>query len=80
MYNLAVVLDPIETGGWLETLENNGSAKAYNYGVYLGNRYRGFSNIVWQSGDDFQTWSTNPSDNNLVHQVMLGPTLFICKL
>ena len=41
-YNLAVVLDPIETGGWLVTLENNGPSKAYNYGVYLGNRYRAF--------------------------------------
>ena len=71
-YNLAVILDPIETGGWLATLENNGPVKAYNYGVYLGNRYRGFANIVWQSGNDFQSWNSSPSDNNLVHQVMLG--------
>jgi len=71
-YNLAVVLDPIETGGWLVTLENNGPAKAYNFGVYLGSRYRSFANIVWQSGNDFQSWNTSPSDNNLVHQVMLG--------
>lgn len=71
-YHLAVVLDPIETGGWLVTLENNGPAKAYNYGVYLGNRYRGFANIVWQSGNDFQSWNSSPTDNNLVHQVMLG--------
>ncbi len=70
--HLAVLLDPIETGGWLVTLENNGPAKAYNYGVYLGNRYRGFANIVWHSGNDFQSWSSSPSDNNLVHQVMLG--------
>ena len=27
-YHLAVLLDPIETGGWLVTLENNGPAKA----------------------------------------------------
>lgn len=71
-YNLNVVLDPIETGGWLGTLENNGPAKAYNYGAYLGNRYGSFANIVWHSGNDFQSWSTSPSDNNLVHQVMLG--------
>lgn len=69
--HLAVVLDPIETGGWLVTLENNGPQKAYNYGVYLGQRYRSFANIVWQSGNDFQSWMS-PSDNNLVHQVMLG--------
>ena len=71
-YHLAVVLDPIETGGWLVTLENNGPQKAHNFGVYLGNRYREFANIVWQSGNDFQTWNSSPTDNNLVHQVMLG--------
>ncbi len=70
--HLAVVLDPIETGGWLVTLENNGPSKAYNFGIYLGIRYRNFANIVWQSGNDFQSWNTSPSDNNLVHQVMLG--------
>ncbi|MFZ0314659.1 MAG: DUF4038 domain-containing protein [Candidatus Korobacteraceae bacterium] len=71
-YHLAVVLDPIETGGWLVTLENNGPSKAYNFGVYLGNRYRSFANIVWQSGNDFQTWNSSQTDNSLVHQVMLG--------
>ena len=71
-YHLAVMLDPIETGGWLVTLENNGPQKAYNFGVYLGSRYRSFANIVWQSGNDFQSWNASPSDNNLVHQVMLG--------
>jgi hypothetical protein len=70
-YHFAVLLDPIETGGWLGTLENNGPQKAFNYGAYLGNRYRGFTNIVWHSGNDFQSWR-DPSDNNLVHQVMLG--------
>jgi hypothetical protein len=71
-YHLAVFLDPIETGGWLGTLENNGTTKAYNYGAYLGNRYRGFANIVWHSGNDFQSWNTDPTDNDLVHEVMLG--------
>ena len=32
---LLVFLDPIETGGWLTILNNNGTTKAYNYGVYL---------------------------------------------
>ena len=71
-HKLLVFLDPIETGGWLVTLENNGVAKAYNFGVYLGNRYSGFANIVWHSGNDFQSWDSRGADNNLVHQVMLG--------
>jgi hypothetical protein len=69
---IVVFLDPIETGGWLTTLENNGATAAYNYGVYVGNRYKNFPNIVWLSGNDFQTWYSNPGDNNLVKQVMAG--------
>jgi hypothetical protein len=71
-HKLMVFLDPIETGGWLGTLENNGAAKAYNFGAYLGARYKTFANIVWQSGNDFQSWNSSRTDNNLVHQVMLG--------
>jgi hypothetical protein len=71
-HNLVVFLDPIETGGWLVTLQNNGSTKAFNYGVYIGNRYKSFANIVWFHGNDFQSWSSNSADNNLVKQVMAG--------
>jgi hypothetical protein len=71
-YNFVVFLDPISTGGWMGTLENNGTTKAYNYGAYLGNRYKNFTNIVWLHGNDFQTWSSNGTDNNLVMQVMAG--------
>ena len=71
-YNLVVFLDPIETGGWLVTLESNGSSKAYDYGVYLGTRYKNFTNIVWLSGNDFQSWSSSSTDNSLVKQVMAG--------
>jgi fibronectin type 3 domain-containing protein len=71
-YDLVVFLDPIETGGWLDTLENNGSTKAYNYGVYIGTRYKNFANIVWLHGNDFQSWSSSSTDNYLVEQVMAG--------
>jgi hypothetical protein len=66
-----VFLDPIETGGCLVTLENNGATNAYNYGVYIGTRYKNFPNIVWLYGNDFQNWGTS-TDNNLVKQVMAG--------
>ena len=55
-HGLAVFLDPIETGGWLSVLRHNGTAKAYDYGRYLGRRYRRYRNIVWLNGNDFQTW------------------------
>ena len=68
---MAVFLDPIETGGWLKVLRENGLAKAYAFGRYLGSRYRKFPNIVWMSGNDFQTWRT-PSDDALVLAVARG--------
>jgi len=68
---MAVFLDPIETGGWLKVLHNNGLSKAYAFGRYLGSRYRRFPNIVWMSGNDFQTWRA-PSDDALALAVARG--------
>jgi hypothetical protein len=70
-HGIVVFLDPIETGGWLETLRRNGTAKAYAYGRYLGRRYRSFPNIVWFNGNDFQSWR-DPSDDDLVLSVARG--------
>ena len=70
-HGINVFLDPIETGGWLTTLRNNGSAKAFNYGVFVGNRYKNFPNIIWMSGNDFANYTVS-SDNVLVGQVMAG--------
>ena len=69
---LVVFLDPVDTGGWLNTLTNNGPTKAFNYGAFLGNRYKKSPNIVWHSGNDFQDWSTDRAANNLIFQVMKG--------
>lgn len=69
---LVVFLDPLDTGGWTTTLENNGTTKAFNYGAFLGNRYKNSPNIVWESGNDFQDWNTSTTDNNLVSQLMKG--------
>jgi hypothetical protein len=70
-HHLAVFLDPIETGGWLKVLQSNGRTKAYNYGRYLGRRYRRFPNIVWLNGNDFQTWR-QAKDDALVLAVARG--------
>ena len=61
-HNITVFLDPLDTGGWLSTLVSNGAAKAYNYGLYLGNRYNNFPNVVWLNGNDFQTWTNATND------------------
>ena len=70
-HGLTVFLDPIETAGWLSVLESNGVTKARAYGQYLGARYRNVDNIVWMSGNDFQTW-TNPGNDAVVQAVALG--------
>jgi hypothetical protein len=66
-----VLLDPIETGGWLGILGDNGTAKARKYGEFLGNRFKNTPNIIWMSGNDFQSWR-DPSQTALVKAVMKG--------
>jgi hypothetical protein len=70
-YGLQVFLDPAETGGWLKAMLANGVDKCRAFGRYLGNRYKGFDNIVWMSGNDFQDWRTATSDA-VVTAVALG--------
>jgi hypothetical protein len=68
-HGLVVLLDPIETGDFLQTLRANGPARAFDYGMYVGSRYRNFGNVIWLHGEDFQTWET---ENYLVAAVMAG--------
>jgi hypothetical protein len=70
-HGLTVILDPIETGGFLGMLRENGVDKCMQYGRYLGNRYKDFENIIWMSGSDFQTWE-DPVDDALVKAVAMG--------
>lgn len=69
--NLLVFLDPIETGGWLTNMVNNGPKACFDYGKYLGNRYRHFDNIVWMSGNDYEGWR-NASNDAAVTAVAKG--------
>ena len=57
-----MLLDPIETGGWTGVATSNGANKAYNYGKFLGLRYRNYANILWISGNDFQSWRNGTDD------------------
>jgi hypothetical protein len=70
-YGMLVILDPIETGSWLKVLESNGPDAAYRFGQYLGNRYKSQANIIWMSGNDYQTWG-DPVDDALVLAVAQG--------
>ena len=68
---LTVLLDPIETGGWLGILRKNGVKKNAAYGRFLGTRYRAYPNIVWLHGDDFYRWP-DPFWDSLVLAVARG--------
>ncbi len=68
---MTVILDPAETGSFLSVMRTNGLEKCRAYGRYVGNRYRDFDNIIWMSGNDFQSWR-NVSDNLLVKAVAEG--------
>jgi hypothetical protein len=70
-YGFLVLLDPAETGGWLSVVASNDIQAVRGYGQYLGTRYRNFNNIIWMSGNDFQSW-TNPTDDAYVQAVALG--------
>ena len=60
---LLVLMTPAYLGfqggqeGWWPEINTavNTEAVMENYGRYLGNRYRGFSNIVWVMGGGFST-------------------------
>jgi hypothetical protein len=68
---LEVMLDPIETGGWLPAMLANGTNGCFIYGQYLGNRYKNFPNVIWASGNDYQDWESSANDS-VVTAVALG--------
>ena len=68
---IVVFLDPIETGGWLGVLQQNGAQKDFAFGQFLGRTFGRFPNIVWSNGNDFQTWG-NPADDAVVLAVARG--------
>jgi hypothetical protein len=70
-HGIQVLLDPAETGSFLSVMLDNGPDKCRAYGQFLGRRYRDQPNIIWMSGNDFQTWR-NPDDDAVVRAVALG--------
>jgi len=70
-FGMLVLLDPIETSSWLPVLHDAGVEQAFKYGQYLGRRYKGFPNIVWMHGNDFQSWRSS-ADSALVQAVARG--------
>jgi hypothetical protein len=52
-HGITLMLDPVETGALLPLLRRNGTAKDFNYGAFLGSRYKNAPNVMWMSGNDY---------------------------
>ena len=59
---LQCVLTPLDQGGWTQTSLQNGTNRCYQYGQFLGNRYKDSPNIIWNLGNDFQNWANQQND------------------
>jgi hypothetical protein len=59
---LQCVFTPLDQGGWTQTSLANGTNRCYQYGQFLGNRYKNSPNIIWNLGNDFQRWRTHEND------------------
>lgn len=55
------------TQGWYDEMVQNGSQKMYDFGYYLGNRYKDNQNIIWANGGDW-----NPSNRAVVDEMAKG--------
>src|SRR5262249_18460714 len=70
-HGLLVILDPAETGGWLNTMFYNDATNCRAYGRFLGNRYKSCTNVLWMSGNDFQDWR-DPASDAIAREIALG--------
>jgi hypothetical protein len=52
-HGLAVLLDPIETGGWLQYMVSARTTKCFNYGAYLAGLLSTCHNVIWVHGNDY---------------------------
>src|SRR5688572_5048391 len=72
-HGFLVLLTPAYIGagggpeGWWQEMTGTSEATLRAYGRFLGARYRGFDNIVWVNGGDY-----NPPDKALVRAIALG--------
>jgi hypothetical protein len=69
-YDTLVMLDPAETGSFLEVMQKNGVDKCRAYGRYLGKRYKDFDNVLWFHGNDYS--KDTPENDKLVTAIALG--------
>ena len=64
--------------GWYSQVIANGPAKMYQYGRYLGTRYKDFKNIIWVMGGDCSPASAIDEIREMVRGIeeTAGPQIF----
>jgi hypothetical protein len=70
-HHMTVMLTAAETIDALVLFGANGTTKSRAFGRYLGARYASKPNLIWDYGNDFQTWRT-ASDNAVILAVCDG--------
>src|SRR4029077_16955674 len=70
-YGMTILFDVWEPGALMPLARTSGNRKMYDFGAFLGNRYKDVPNIIWITGNDFQTWDDN-TDNILMQNLMAG--------
>jgi hypothetical protein len=70
-HGISILFDTWETGALMPLARANGDSKMRSFGAFLGNGYKNVPNILWITGNDFQTW-TDPGDNDLMQNLMAG--------
>jgi hypothetical protein len=79
--DVLVLLNPLYLGyttsggpsdeGWADTVAKNGTTKCRDFGRYIGDRYKGFPNIIWVAGGD-QTVASGSAYEKGTLEVMAG--------
>jgi hypothetical protein len=59
---MTVMLTAAECIDGLTLFQGNSEAKCLGFGQYLGARYASTPNLIWNYGNDFQTWDSTPGD------------------
>jgi hypothetical protein len=64
--------------GWYSQVADNGPENMYQYGKYLGNRYKNYQNIIWVMGGDCSPAAVIAEIRAMVRGIedMAGPQIF----
>lgn len=61
------------TEGWYQTLINSANTQTvcYNFGVYLGNKFKNYHNLIWVMGGDMTPTAASEGETRL-HKILEG--------